>query len=210
MKKAIILLITLLFAVVGPLPAQIDSITFPVSLSSFEGNLVNNVTKLKWKTACYISYANFQIQKSSDGITFTTINNFSADRLRCQQPFEFIDSNYNSGNVFYRINAGDIDGHFYHSKIININNKQTDFKIISVYPTVINSNTIIVLSSPYDGNIILNIINPAGISVKHYNYNLRKGVSNFNLDFSNVSKGNYWITSIDVKGKKQTVAVIKQ
>lgn len=71
MKKAFIFFI-LVFAV-SSLQAQIDSIRYPVSLSSFEAALSNNTTKLKWKTECYITYANFQIQKSSNTVTFTTI-----------------------------------------------------------------------------------------------------------------------------------------
>ncbi|MEO6329109.1 MAG: hypothetical protein ABIO55_09260 [Ginsengibacter sp.] len=209
MNKTILSIIISTFGI-HALQAQIDSVQFPVSLYSFEAGLSDNATVLKWKTACYISYANFKIEKSSNGITFSTINSFIADRLRCLQPFTFIDSTDNTGNVFYRINAGDIDGHFYHSKIININNKQTDLKILSAYPTIINSNTTIVLSSPYDGNIKLELINLNGVLVKNYNYNLKKGVNNLSVDFNNVSKGSHWIRLTDIKMNQYSVAVIKQ
>ena len=209
MKKVYIFFISIFL--VYSLQAQIDSIRFPVSLSSFEARFLNNTTKLKWKTECYISYANFQIQKSSDAVTFTTINSFIADRLRCQQPFEFIDNAaYNSDIVYYRINAGDIDGHFFHSKIVRVSNKQTEVEIVSVYPTVINSKTNMVLSSPFDGNIKMSLINSGGIVVKHYLYNVKKGVSNFTLYLGGVSKGSYWIKLTDVKGNQQSIAVIKQ
>lgn len=208
-KKTVFLLLISIFAEQS-LEAQIDSLQYPVSLSSFEAGLLNNTTKLKWKTACYISYANFKIEKSLNGTTFYTINNFTADRLRCQQPFEFVDSVVNTGNTFYRINAGDIDGHFYHSKIVNINNKKTNFEILSVYPTLIHSKTTIVLSSPYDSNIKMNLINANGVLIKNYNYTLKRGVSNFDLDFNDVSKGSYWIKVADAKGKQKSIAVTKQ
>jgi hypothetical protein len=192
------------------LNAQVDSVQFPVSLYSFEARLSNNTTALKWKTACYVSYANFKIEKSSNGITFSTINSFTADRLRCQQPFTFIDSTINTGNIFYRINAGDIDGHFYQSKIIKVDNKQTDFKLLSAYPTIINSNTTIVLSSSYDVNIKLEMINLNGVLVKRYNCNLKKGVNNFDVDLSNVPKGGYWIRMADVIMREQALFLIKQ
>lgn len=79
-----------------------------------------------------------------------------------------------------------------------------------MYPTVISLNSTVVLSPPYDGNIKMNIINSGGIVIKHYDYKLKKGVSNFTLDFGDVSKGSYWIKLIDVKGKQQSIAVIKQ
>lgn len=210
MKKAALLSV-LLVLLVSILHAQNDSSVYPVSLSSFEGGVSNNYAKLKWKTVCYLSFANFQIQKSFNGTNFSTINSFVADRLRCQQPFEFVDSSgYNSGNVFYRVNVGDIDGNFYHSRIIKVLNKQTDLPVLSVYPTVINSRANIVLSSPFDDNIKLKLIGTDGIMVKQYYYKVPKGASNFTIDFGNLLRGNYWITYVDAKGMQHTVAVIKQ
>ncbi len=210
MKKAAFLSVILVL-LVPILHAQNDSSIYPVSLSSFEGGVSNNHARLKWKTVCYLSFANFQIQKSLNGTTFSTINSFVADRLRCQQPFEFVDSSsYNSGNVFYRINVGDIDGNFYHSRIIKVLNKQSDMEVLSVYPTVINSKANIVLSSPFDGNIRMRLISSGGIVVKQYYYKVSKGVSNFSLDFSDIAKGSYWITLVETKGMQHAVAVIKQ
>ena len=159
MKKVVHLLIFYI-GISQSVHAQVDSTLFPVSLSSFEAEVNNNFAKLKWKTICYLTYANFQIQKSLDGATFSTINTLSADRLRCSQPFEFTDSSGNQpGNVFYRINAGDIDGKFYYSKIIKVLNTQDAFEILSVYPTMIHSSAYIVLSSPQDDNINMKLIN---------------------------------------------------
>ncbi len=210
MKKVLFLsvIFTLLVSI---LQAQNDSSIYPVSLSSFQGAVASNYARLKWKTVCYLSFANFQIQKSLDGTTFSTINSFVADRLRCQQPFEFIDSSsYNSGTVYYRINVGDIDGNFYHSRIIKVLNKQGDFAVLSVYPTVIKSKANIVLSSPVDDNITMRVISSGGIIVKQYYYEVSKGVTNFSLDFSDIAKGNYWMTIVETKGIRHAVAVTKQ
>lgn len=210
MKKAAFL--SVIFVLLVPiLHAQNDSSIYPVSLSSFEGGVSNNFARLKWKTVCYLSFANFRIQKSLNGTTFSTINSFVADRLRCQQPFEFVDSSsYNSGNGFYRINVGDIDGNFYHSRIIKVLNKQSDFAVLSVYPTVINSKANIVLSSPIDDNIRMRLISSDGIVIKQYYYKVSKGVSNSSLDFSDITKGSYWVTAVGTKGMQHAVAVIKQ
>lgn len=209
MKKAAFL--SIIFVLLVPiLHAQNDSSIYPVSLSSFQGGVAGNNARLKWKTVCYLSFANFQIQKSLNGTTFSTINSFVADRLRCQQPFEFVDSSsYNSGNVFYRINVGDIDGNFYHSRMIKVLNRLTDFEV-KVYPTVINSKANIVLSSPIDDNIRMRLISSGGIVVKQYYYKVSKGVSNFSLDFSDIAKGSYWITTVKTKGMQHAVAIIKQ
>lgn len=191
--------------------AQNDRIRFPVSLSSLEASLSNNGTKLVWKTECYLTYANFQVQASTDAKSFTTVTSFTADRFRCQQPFEFIDStHYNSGTVYYQIDAGDIDGHFYHSKIVKVSNKKIEPPMVSVYPTLVNSTANIVFSSRYNSDINICIVNSAGTLIKKYNYSIRKGVSNLNLNLNGISKGIYWITSVDTKGVSQSISIVKQ
>ena len=190
MKRSIFLYIISVLSV-HHLQAQTDSVRFPVSLSSFEAGLSNNTAKLKWKTECYLTYANFQIQKSTNAVTFTTLNSFIADKLRCQQPFEFIDSAANNSDiVYYRINAGDIDGHFFHSKIIKLSLKQTNFEFVSVTPTIIKSKATLIFSSPYNGNIKINVTNQLGILVKQYNYQVNRGIQNFTLELSGITKGN--------------------
>ncbi len=209
MIKAVFLsvIFTLLISFVQ---AQNDSSVYPVSLSSFQGSVAGNNARLKWKTVCYLSFANFQIQKSVNGTTFSTINSFVVNRLKCQQPFEFTDSSsYNSGNVFYRINVGDIDGNFYHSRIIKVVNRQADFEV-KVYPTVINSKANIVLSLPADDNITVRLISSNGIIVKQNRYHVSKGVTNFSLKFNDIAKGSYWITAVEPKGMQHAVAIIKQ
>ncbi len=99
MKKILAIVVLIIASQIAS--AQSDSSYYTVRLSSFDVSASNNITRLHWKTVCFLQYANFQIQKSADGKDFTTISSFTADRLRCQQPFDFTDSsNTNQGNVF--------------------------------------------------------------------------------------------------------------
>lgn len=210
MKKVVFLSAIFVF-LFSALHAQNDSSVYRVSLSSLEGGITNNYVRMKWKTVCYLSFATFQIQRSVDGVLFSTINSFVADRLRCRLPFEFVDSSSTtSAPVFYRINVGDIDGNFYHSKIIKVLNRLRDSQVLSVYPTVVNSTANIVLSSPIDDNIRMRLISSAGIIVKQYYYKVSKGVTNFSLNLSDIAKGSYWITAVQARGTQHVVAVIKQ
>jgi hypothetical protein len=193
------------------LNAQSDSTVYPIRLLWFEASTQSNHIKLKWKTICYLSFANFQIQKSYDGANFTTINSFFADKLRCQQPFEFSDSaTASSENVFYRIIVGNIDGAFYHSRIVKVPVIKSKSVHLSVYPNVITTQANVVISSPFDDNANLKVIASGGVVMRVYNYKIVKGVSNFTLDLSNLSKGTYWITYADAQRKVHTITVMKQ
>ena len=103
-------------------------------LSAFNASKQNNEVKLNWKVACRVSYARFEVQRSPDGINFSTINSFQADYLRCQQPFDYTDPIV-IGQVFYRIKVGDIDGRFSTEKVVKVTGREiTDSEIKVVSP----------------------------------------------------------------------------
>lgn len=209
MKKTIILFINALLWV-PLLFAQPDSTLYPVSLSSFKVSGVGSSVNLRWETVCYLSFANFNVQRSNDGVNFTTFHSFSADRLRCQQPF-FLADNFSNANptVFYRINVSDIDGRLYHSKIVPWKNEGISDEFLSVYPNVVSSQASIVLASPVAAVVSLQLVNTAGAVVKRYQYNVGKGVTNLNLNIPDVSNGNYWLSATDASGVRHTVSLIK-
>ncbi len=207
MKK--ILLLLTLTAISLNLFAQ-DSTLYPVSLYSFEAGAINNEVQLKWKTVCYLSYANFQIQKSLDGKNFTTINTFSADRIRCRQPFEFADNSSNENNrVFYRINVGSIDGDYFHSKIVMLNKAGSTNKFFTVYPSTITAQANMVFSSPVSFTSAVQLLNASGSVVKQWQYKGDKGTSNYTINLHDVAKGKYWLVAKNDTGLRHSVSVVK-
>lgn len=101
MKKSSALVILILGWLAAS--AQSDSSYYTVRLSSFDASVTNNITQLRWKTVCFLPYANFQIQKSANGTDYNTISSFTANRLRCQQPFDFMhSSSANRGRYLFQ------------------------------------------------------------------------------------------------------------
>ncbi len=191
--------------------AQNDSTYFPVRLESFDVGVSNNIALLHWKTICYLQYANFQIQKSGDGKDFTTIDSFIADKLRCQQPFDFKDSaSINQGNIFYRINVGNIDGKFYHSAIRHIYLKEIGFDLLDVYPTKVSLSLNFSISDDENETFSAVIINLNGSVVHKKKLQANKGVTNFNLRTENLSTGYYWLKVSNERGNMKTAKFFKQ
>lgn len=191
--------------------AQSDSIYFPVRLESFDVGVSNNVARLNWKTICYLQYANFQVQKSADGKDFVTIDSFIADKLRCQQPFEYKDStSINQGNIFYRINVGNIDGKFYHSVIRRLFLKEKEFDLLDVYPTMVNLSLNFSISDDQNETFSVAIINQNGSILQKKKLQAIKGATSFNLKMDNLSTGYYWLKVFNERGKMKTVKFFKQ
>lgn len=209
MKKIFVLFISTLIC--SAASSQSDSIYLPVRLESFDVGISNNIASLHWKTICYLQYANFQVQKSANGKDFVTIDSFIADKLRCQQPFEYKDStSINQGNIFYRINVGNIDGKFYHSVIRRLFLKEKEFDLLDVYPTMVNLSLNFSISDDRNETFSAVIINQNGSIVQKRKLQAFKGVTNYNLKMDNLSTGYYWLRVFNEKGNLKTVKFFKQ
>lgn len=209
MKKIFVLFISSLIC--SAASSQSDSIYLPVRLESFDVGISNNIASLHWKTICYLQYANFQVQKSANGKDFVTIDSFIADKLRCRQPFDFKDSSgINQGNVFYRINVGNIDGKFYHSAIRHVFLKEKEFDLLDVYPTMVNLSLNFSISDDRNETFSAVIINQNGSIVQKKKLQAFKGVTNYNLKMDNLSTGYYWLQVFNERGNSKTVNFFKQ
>ena len=171
--------------------AQFDvSDSVPVRLSSLDARLVGASARLDWQVVCFLAYAKFEIQRSSDGRNYTSIHSFEADQVRCRQPFDFTDANIN-GRAFYRLRVGDPDGRVYNSKIVAVAGKETDFELNSLTPSLVSNTTSLSISSAVAGKAAVSISNFQGTVVKRLSFNVNKGVTETSLNLSGLAKGNY-------------------
>lgn len=180
----------------------------PVRLSTLDARSIGNDARLDWKVVCFLDYAKFEIQRSPDGINYSTINIFEADQLRCRQPFDFTDANI-SGKAFYRIKVGDLNGRIYHSKIVAVTGKEKGFKINSLTPTLINTNALLSVSSASTDNAEIAITNFQGNTVKRIAIQLNKGVTEFRFDAGSLATGNYVLTLTNGFSDRKTVRFTK-
>jgi hypothetical protein len=205
----------ILFVVLSAFPvfalAQSDSSYFTVRLSTFDISLKNNIPTLHWKTVCYLEYAQFQIQRSANGTDYTTINSFTADRVRCLQPFDFADSTReNQSNLFYRIRVGDVDGAYYHSAVRRIAIATKSFHLQSLYPTIVSDNFTFTVTDEVSESFRSMIIDQRGALIKVQQHRTINGISNYDLDASQLPAGYYLLKIVNEKGNSGTARFLKK
>ncbi len=109
--------------------------TLPITLASFNANKANTGIKLTWQTASEKNSAYFEVQKSSDGVSFTTIGKVDAAGNSSENKYysltDFIPA---KGINYYRLNQVDIDGAAVLSKPISINFDLGADNKIAIYP----------------------------------------------------------------------------
>jgi len=183
----------------------VASDSVPVRVSYFNAGQNNNKTLLKWKVVCYLNYANFEVQGSINGTDYTTINTFSADRIRCLSPFDFEDAS-SSGRTFYRLKVGDKDGGFSTSKVLIAFGKEKSFEINSITPNLVTNVALLSISSADLSKANILITNSEGRTVKQIATVLNKGNTDVKLDLSELSKGLYFIK---IRNSASEVRIIK-
>lgn len=87
-----------------------NAVTLPVSLVSFTGTLNNNNVLLNWNTASQQNFKNFDVEKSTDGVTFYKIGSVAAAaNSSAPNSYSFHDLKL-SDNNYYRLRINDMDG----------------------------------------------------------------------------------------------------
>ena len=180
-----------------------------VRLKTFEVYKTEMGNKLHWTVSCFINFAVFEIQRSTDAVNYTTINTFQADILRCLQPFDYEDKN-TKGKQYYRIRVGDRDGNFFTSKIVVITSGYTGFDIATMLPTLVTSTTTITISSAIISKAEIVIYNLQGTSAIKKSITLNKGTNDITIDCSTLAKGNYILATHNSEGEQKTIRLLKQ
>ena len=201
----VIIILVVDFKAIGQ-NSEYDSV--PVRISYLNAGQDNNKTRLNWKVVCYLSLANFEVQKSKNGVDYLTIRSFTADKIRCQSPFDFEDV-VASTHTYYRLKVGDKDGNFSTSKIVETFGKEKSFAINSITPSLVTANTMVSISSSSADRANIVITNLQGILVKRLTVSLVRGVTDIRLNVSDLEKGGYIISVYNSNSERRTARLLK-
>ncbi|MFA7272236.1 MAG: T9SS type A sorting domain-containing protein [Crocinitomicaceae bacterium] len=93
----------------------------PIKLIEFTGVADTRMNRLKWRTASEINSDVIVVQKSEDGINFTTIGSVKgAGNSTTGNTYSFDDYEVNHTLAYYRLKQIDFDGTFEYSKTISV------------------------------------------------------------------------------------------
>ncbi|MFK7950096.1 MAG: BspA family leucine-rich repeat surface protein [Saprospiraceae bacterium] len=115
----------------------------PVNLLKFTGQLMDNKVLLQWQTATEENNEGFNIQRSKDGITWTTIGVVEDETAIIPQEDTYTDTEPFQDITYYRLQQVDFDGQTEYSDIVSIQMNSNDVEDFNIFPNpVINQLTI--------------------------------------------------------------------
>jgi hypothetical protein len=106
----------------------------PVTLLSFTAQLQGAETvQLKWSTAVENNNDHFTIERSTDGLSFSTIGTVHGkESSNLQTDYAFTDNSPDAGNNYYRLSQTDIDGQ---QKILGIKTVTIEYIPLRISPS---------------------------------------------------------------------------
>jgi hypothetical protein len=114
-----------------------SQITLPVTISYFNGAVTTGAVKLTWLVSSELNVNRYEVERSSNGKTFTRIGQVPASLLTT---YTYPDATATSGSNYYRLKAVDNDGKYKYSSVVLIKlGKNSLASALRVYPTVTSS-----------------------------------------------------------------------
>ena len=171
----------------------------PVELTSFNASVTKRGVELKWSTATETNNKGFDIQKSTDNKTFSSIGfvNGKGTTTIIQQ-YNYLDASAISGKYYYRLRQVDYDGAFEYSEIIEAQGiTPAGFTLSQNYPNPFNPSTVISYFLPTKENIRIVIFNNLGETIKTLVNEIQPGGDyKVTVNLSNFASGIYLLRMI--------------
>lgn len=164
--------------------AEVQNLGLPVTLEYFRGKQSGETIELSWKTQIEENVSHFELERSTDGVTFEKIGRVDAGKYQ----YLALD-NAAAGMIWYRLKVVDIDGKISYSNVIRVSNDESNSGNIRLYPNPGADKIQIVGSSAY-GKVT--IINNAGKVIKQ-----KQLSSNNSVTISDLPAGLYYLIFFD-------------
>lgn len=176
-------------------------VVLATGLLTFSGQREGTVNKLRWTTSTEQNNLGFEVQRSTDGVTYTTIgfvNSLAAGGNSVQQiNYTFVDNAPAGTKQYYRLRQVDLDTRSRLSSIVLIRGeKPTTLEIGGLFPNPANSLLNVIVDAPVKDKVTMMIVDATGKAVQQKIVNIETGSNTVQLDVSRLSAGTYLVKLI--------------
>jgi len=166
----------------------------PIELVSFTSECIDNKTILKWETVSENNSSYFDLEKSTDGITWRVIGQVSAAGNSNEHLSYSLSDNENNSNSYYRLNQVDFDGKNEYFGPISSSCEITSF-IFNTIPNPSKEDFFLQIYSKEDETVNIEIMDLNGKLVHSNIYEVQNGINIFPVN-SAFKNGVYYIKLI--------------
>jgi hypothetical protein len=138
------------------------SVALPVTFLGIWGLGEETYNLVQWKTAEESNIDHFEVERSTDGVTFTTIGKIAPNNSSGTHTYEFYDRQLPTTTCWYRVRNIDIDGNGKYSTIVKILPNSRNGAIRVINNPVTGGIMYVAASDQFKGTYTYQLINTAG------------------------------------------------
>jgi len=210
MKTSIIAIVCFFSALTGFSQANDPFLVFPIELKFFQAQKTNQYNVLRWLAPCTSDFAAFEVQHSSDNKTFTVLHSFTANQIRCAEPFDYTDLQRREGTNYYRIKLTTPANTSVNSFIVAVINASKGFALNALLPSLVQSTAVLSISSAETDRLQLTITDISGKRYTVLQEQIIAGTNQVQLNLQGLPSGQYVLQARNNKGEQQQLRFIKQ
>jgi hypothetical protein len=198
----------------SPFGVQIAGVVLPVKLTLFNGKRQGVINLLTWVTATESNNLGFEVQRSTDGITYSTIGFVKAAAEMGVSKSELTYS-YNDLSApvkaYYRLNQVDIDNKSTFSKVVRLaSNTGNENAVSGLYPNPASAQITAQVDATTKGAVIVTVIDGLGRPAMTRRATVANGANTISLGIGNLSRGRYFLQVAYEDGTVSTTPFVKQ
>lgn len=183
----------------------------PVHFTLFTVYCQNNNVLITWRTAQEQNSSNFQVQKSVDGINFSTIGIQPASgNSNTEKTYSFTDHTVSQHPVYYRICETDINGRMQYTPVNRLV-CGAFAEELKVWPNPVRQVLSVNINTAYPSAVSIKLFDSKGALVLVQYGNLLRGSNLLNINTNQLASGSYNIILDWNNGQShKAVEIIKQ
>jgi parallel beta-helix repeat protein len=172
----------------------------PVTLASFTGVQRGDHNELTWITANEVNNRGFELQRSADGINFSSLafvpTKASAGTSSISLSYNYYDEKPFAGSNYYRLKQVDKDGRSKYSVIVLLSRGIGTVRISNVYPNPVMNGLSLVITSPRSEKLLLVVTDISGKQVWQATFQVLPGDNKKIIDVERLAAGTYILKTI--------------
>jgi hypothetical protein len=181
--------------------------SLPVELIYFIGEEQNCDVLIQWATQTEENASHFEVQRSNNGIDFEKIAELSAiGHSTRTEYYDYLDTEVNTQDNYYRLKQIDLDGTFEYSEIIliKVNCFDQSVKDVNIYPNPLfynNEINVTFNSIVTDQEVEVKIYDARGVIVLLQKISVNEGYNAISLSIGELPAANYFLNIRNVHHK---------
>jgi hypothetical protein len=160
----------------------------PVRLNWFRGTATQQQVELSWQSLNEVNNDHFVIERSTDGVLFSTVDSVRAVGI-APHIYSYTHQSPATGKSWYRLKQVDMDGMYQYSQLILVTINSTS-PSITVYPNPV-TNTLFVKQSPSTASRVYQVRNMQGVVLLQQT--AAPGSTQQAIQVQHLPKGMYWL-----------------